>query len=186
MSISDLLKGKNADLSGLAIMASTVKGFALAEQAIAAQPTQRERLASAALQGLLASGEYSQHSATGINAINARALLHADDLIAKLNGPVAAPKQSKRDTEYVEVTIEGTDDGRYIYGGKTYDTPGEAMQAVRDIVLSEYEACGDIVLSEFEACGECPGYLAEAAESEARAQKISDAIDEAVKNKTRH
>lgn len=182
MSISDLLKGKNADLSGLAIMAATVKGFALAEQAIAAQPTQRERLASAALQGLLASGEYSQHSATGINAINARALLHADDLIAKLNGPgveldgpVAAPKQSKRDAEYVEVTIEGTDDGRYIYDGKTYDTPGEAMQAARDIVLSE-----------FEACGECPGCLAEAAESEARAQKISDAIDEAVKNKTRH
>lgn len=180
MNINDLLNSDTDKMARMAQVAATFKLSDLIGKAVEAQPTQRERLAAAALQGILARGVPSS-----INAINNIALLHADDLIKKLSG-VNVPAQDnsaiKDMGDHVEVTIECAEDGRYTFNGTAYETIGEAIQAARDTVMADSEACG-----------ECPGCLA--AEAEAKkamrdAQDITDKVKaegwDGLKAKTRH
>lgn len=180
MNIKDLLKGDTDKLASMAQVAATFKLTDLIGKVVEAQPTQRERLAAAALQGILARGEGSD-----INAINNIALLHADDLIKKLSG-VNVPAQDnsamKDMGDHVEVTIECGEDGLYTFNGTAYETVGEAMQAARDTVMADLDVCG-----------ECPGCLAAEAEAEKAMRDAQDIADKAkakgwhdLKTKTRH
>ena len=179
MNINDLLNGDTNKMASMASMAQVAATFKLSDligKVVEAQPTQRERLAAAALQGILARGVPSS-----INEINNIALLHADDLIKKLNG-VNAPAQDnsaiKDMGDHVEVTIVCAEDGRYTFNGTAYETVGEAIRAARDTVMADSEACG-----------ECPGCLAAEAQAQA-AQDITGKVKaegwDGLKAKTRH
>lgn len=180
MNIKDLLKGDTDKMASMAQLAATFKITDLIGKVVEAQPTQRERLAAAALQGILSRGEGSD-----VNAINNIALLHADDLIKKLSG-VNVPAQDNSGTkdmgDHVEVTIECGEDGLYTFNGTAYETVGEAMRAARDTVMADLDVCG-----------ECPGCLAAEAEAEKAMRDAQDIDDKAkakgwhdLKTKTRH